>query len=80
MGRVCMVREEWIIRLTNKPNKKRLVRRLHQRWMDRVRDDLRRLKDSAKLEDAEDWNGWRALVKSAKGPYEKKKMIVVDSM
>lgn len=34
--------------------------------MDRVKDDLMRLKDGADIEDAEDREGWSALVEVAK--------------
>lgn len=34
--------------------------------MDRVKDDSMRLKDGADIEDAEDREGWRALVEAAK--------------
>ncbi|XP_025412526.1 uncharacterized protein LOC112684995 [Sipha flava] len=52
--------------LINKPNKKRLVGRPRQRWLDRVKDDLKRLSNGASIEDAEDQELWRTLVEAAK--------------
>ncbi|XP_050443868.1 uncharacterized protein LOC126847604 [Adelges cooleyi] len=52
--------------LINKPNKKRPVGRPRQRWLDRVKDDLKRLRNGAGIEDAEHREVWRALVEAAK--------------
>lgn len=40
--------------LINKPNKKRPVGRPRQRWMGRVKDDLKSLSNETSIEDAED--------------------------
>jgi hypothetical protein len=42
------------------------VGRPRQRWLDRVKDDLKTLRNGANIEDAEDREGWRALVEAAK--------------
>jgi len=52
--------------LVNKPNKKRPVGRPRQRWLDRVKDNLKTLRNEGSIEDAEDREGWRALVEAAK--------------
>jgi len=39
--------------LINKPNKKQPDGRLRRRWMDRVRDGLKRLRNGASIEDTE---------------------------
>ncbi|KAL4154352.1 hypothetical protein QTP88_000231 [Uroleucon formosanum] len=52
--------------LINKPNKKRPVGRPRQRWLDRVKDDLKRLSNGASIVDAEDRELWRTLVEAAK--------------
>ncbi|CAI6356461.1 unnamed protein product [Macrosiphum euphorbiae] len=40
--------------------------RPRQRWLDRVKDDLKRLSNGASIEDAEDRELWRTLVEAAK--------------
>jgi hypothetical protein len=50
----------------NKPNKKQPVGRPRQRWMDRVRDDLKRLRIGASIEDTEKQELWKTLVEAAK--------------
>ncbi|KAF0752457.1 putative transposon-derived protein F52C9.6, partial [Aphis craccivora] len=44
--------------LINKPNKKRPVGRPRQRWLDRVKDDLKSLSNGASILDAEDRELW----------------------
>ncbi|KAL5236173.1 hypothetical protein ACI65C_003583 [Semiaphis heraclei] len=41
-------------------------RRPRQRWLDRVKDDLKKLSNGASIEDAEDREVWRTLVEAAK--------------
>ncbi|KAF0728937.1 putative transposon-derived protein F52C9.6, partial [Aphis craccivora] len=52
--------------LINKPNKKQPVGRPRQRWLDRVKDDLKSLSNGASVVDAEDREIWRTLVEAAK--------------
>ncbi|KAE9523132.1 hypothetical protein AGLY_016473 [Aphis glycines] len=52
--------------LDNKPNKKLPVGRPRQRWLDRVKDDLKTLRNGASIEDAKDREGWRAMVEATK--------------
>lgn len=42
-------------------NKKRPVEKPRQRWMDRVKDDLKRLRNGASIGDAENREGWGEL-------------------
>lgn len=52
--------------LIKKPNKKGQVERPRQRWMDRVRDDLKSLRIRTSIEDAENRKHQRTLVEIAK--------------
>jgi len=52
--------------LIDKPNKKRPVGKQRQRWMDRVKDELKILRNGASIDDAEDRGVWRAPVEAAK--------------
>lgn len=48
----------------SKPNKKRNAGRPRKRWLDRVKNDLKR--NGTSIEDADDRKGWRALVEAKK--------------
>lgn len=53
--------------LIKKPNKKRPVGKPRQYWMDRVRNDLKRLRNGSSIaEDGENRELWRISVEAAK--------------
>jgi membrane protein Man1 len=53
--------------VVSKLNKTRPRRRPHQRWLDRVKKDLMQVDKITIIEDADNRDRWRGLVKASKG-------------
>jgi len=69
--------------VTSKPNKKRPVGRLRQCWIDRVRNALKGLREEARIEDPENREYWRSLIKAVKGLWpvkQKRKNYLIETI